>query len=109
MLTINEKEKLQQLLELFADQNKWCKYKYASTQDGHEVNPVSDLACSFCLFGGLAKVLNVQNPNPVDYSPIGKALTITAYKLYHTTGFKVNDELGYDAVINVIKTTLETN
>lgn len=83
--------------ELLADKSKWCQGSYA--QDEHGAWAEIDKACQFCAEGALMKCY----PDPDDYNAAAHKAWETSEQIFGRGVIGVNDRLGYDAVMKVLR------
>jgi len=85
------------LQELFADRKRWTQKAFALNTGGNQTGVCSKDAVAFCLSGGCYLLY------PDSYFPTYLKLQDAAEELYKTRDIlKLNDKLGYDAVVRVV-------
>lgn len=98
----NVKKTLQKLEELFVDKTHWTQVELARDANGVYTDPRSEAAVCFCILGGLEHI------DPVTYYEAANVLRNTAEKELGTRLLTdVNDEMGYDAVMHLIRLAKE--
>lgn len=89
--------------ELLSDRSKWTQGELARNCDGCSCDPESDEAVAFCAIGALVKCYGHQS---VEYYENLRAARRNAAKLFHEEQVMwVNDEIGYEAVMRVLRET----
>ena len=85
--------------ELLSDINHWTHHEYARTKDGNPTTPCSNDAESWCATGAIIKCYAGSHDHNNQYY---KANQI-AFTRHGSSISTVNDELGYDAVMAILR------
>lgn len=90
-----------------ATKEQWCQKAFAVDRNGNEQSVDSPAACAFCAWGAVMSVKCSIN----QYHDAMVAIGFQASRLYPKISSipQLNDDLGYEAVINVFDTYLKEN
>lgn len=88
--------------ELLSDKSKWCRYSNALDSDGENTRAHGPAAVCWCAQGALIRCYGDLESSR--FADILRQVSTAAERLYGTPRIThVNDELGYEAVLEVLK------
>lgn len=85
--------------ELLSDRAKWTQRALARSSDGTPRLPEANSAICFCAEGALQHCY----PSDDEYDKASDRASDSAFHLFNKCLISVNDELGYDAVMQVLR------
>lgn len=88
--------------ELFADKSKWTRGAMARDKDGNRATPTSRCSTCWCMLGAIYKCY--PDLKPGQRSRLGKKLDREAKKRGFAFACQLNDQGGYEAVIDLVNT-----
>ena len=105
---------LKALREFFSSSDKWTQNAIARNSAGYEVTPLDKRACSWCLVGGIEKVIGGIESRSFDnmipfrrYETIRiNLLEVSRRKKYSALLSEVNDSSSFDQIISLIDETI---
>lgn len=101
MLSDKDKKIVKLVFNLLSDRSKWCQGAGARTEDKYICSPLSEKACSWCVFGAFYKFVGgCPGGNPA-------FLAINSYVIStNSNGYdivSINDNEGYDKVMDILR------
>lgn len=101
MLSTEEKKLVKQVFDLLSDRSKWCQGAGARTEDKNICSPLSEKACSWCVFGAFYKFVGgcpTINPAFVAINSYVISANPNGYDIV-----SINDNEGYDKVMQILR------
>ena len=97
---------LRRAMEIIADESKWTCGSYALSRQGHEIDPLTPGAVSFCSIGALALAMN-SRVCEVEVAAPCHFLCAAASEKNHAHAINLNDKGRYAAALWMFDRAIE--